>query len=105
VITFQNFWDRAAKIRRSFLRCEVLIVEVNPASNPDIEGTMSENEPKRIVGVGRLGKDALVVEYSNNLTALYTLDQLTAIEPREVLVDEDVEEDEEPFPSDRDLIG
>jgi hypothetical protein len=52
-------------------------------------------DPKlKIVGVERQKEDAVLVEYSNNSTAIYTQDQLATIKPKQVMTDEEVEDEE-----------
>ena len=53
---------------------------------------MSDKKPARIVGVDRLDENAVVVEYSNNETSVYTQDQLAEIKPKHVVVADDERE-------------
>ncbi|HEX3893670.1 MAG TPA: hypothetical protein VHW46_13925 [Terracidiphilus sp.] len=56
---------------------------------------MSDQEPEKIVGVARIDNDAVIVEYSNNTSAIYTVDQLLALKPKELITESSLEEDEE----------
>ncbi len=47
---------------------------------------MSDEKPTKIVGVDRMDENAVLVEYSDNTTAVYTKDQLAAIKPKHVVV-------------------
>ena len=53
---------------------------------------MSERELK-IVGVGRMNEHAVMVEYSDNTTAIYSVEQLASLVPIEIVTGEKVEED------------
>jgi hypothetical protein len=58
---------------------------------------MSDKVPSpagKIVGVDRLDGNAVLVEYSDNMTAVYTEDQLAAIMPKQVAVAYDEREEE-----------
>jgi hypothetical protein len=54
---------------------------------------MSPREHKQIIGVLRLDHDRVVVEYSNNSSAVYTVDQLQSLTPVQVGTEEDDEDD------------
>ena len=40
---------------------------------------MSDGERRKIVGVGRMNEHAVMVEYSDNTSAIYTADQLATL--------------------------
>lgn len=50
-------------------------------------------QSKKIVGVGRMDQDCVVVEFSNNSSAVYTADQLASLRPIEIETEEDEEDD------------
>jgi len=56
---------------------------------------MLGEEPKKIVGVGRMNEHAVMVEYSDNTSAIYTVDQLAALTPKEIAIGEEAKEDGE----------
>lgn len=45
---------------------------------------MSDGELKKIIGVGRMNEHAVLVEYSDNTSAIYTADQLATLVPIEL---------------------
>jgi hypothetical protein len=48
---------------------------------------------KKIVGVGRMEQDRVVVEFSDNSSAVYTAEQLASLRPIETETEEDEEDD------------
>jgi hypothetical protein len=40
---------------------------------------MSDKEPLKVVGIDRVDGAAIIVDFSDNTTGIYTTDQLTAI--------------------------
>lgn len=48
---------------------------------------------KKIIGVGRMDQDRVVVEFSDNSSAVYTADQLASLRPIEIETEEDEEDD------------
>jgi hypothetical protein len=55
---------------------------------------MFDRQHKRIIGVARVDQNAVLVEYSNNTSAIYTVEQLAGIPPKELAVGEEIEEDD-----------
>ena len=45
---------------------------------------MSEDKSRKIISVELLSADELRVNYSDNSTAVYTVEQLAAVEPKDV---------------------
>ena len=54
---------------------------------------MSAEKHKKIVGVGQLDQDHVLVEYSNNSSAVYSAGQLESLTPVQVEGEEDDEDD------------
>ncbi len=50
---------------------------------------MSASNHKSIVGAARLNETAVVVEYSNNTSAIYTAAQLATLDPLELATEEE----------------
>jgi hypothetical protein len=48
---------------------------------------------KKIIGVGRMDQDRVVVEFSDNSSAVYTAEQLASLRPIETETEEDEEDD------------
>ena len=76
------------------LRIQPAGSKAHPISNLRTE-PMSDREQKRIVGVGRMNEHAVMVEYSDDTSAIYTVDQLAALTPIEIAIGEEVKEDGE----------
>jgi hypothetical protein len=56
---------------------------------------MSEGKNKRIVGAQRMNESAILVEYSDNSSAIYTAAQLSGLIPIEFQAGNEIEEDED----------
>jgi hypothetical protein len=59
---------------------------------------VAEKNSTKIVGVHRMRENAVIIEYSNNMSAVYTRDQLATIKPAQVATDEEVRASGRNFP-------
>lgn len=55
---------------------------------------MPDREPKIIIGVGRMNEHAVLVEYSDNTSVIYTADQLANLAPIESISEDEIEEED-----------
>jgi hypothetical protein len=70
-----------------------------PASYFPIEGekTMSDRKHKGIVGAQRMNENEILVEYSDDSSAVYSAFQLSSLVPIELMTESEIEEeDDEP---------